>query len=316
MTQAMPFTPELPWAVDPSETVRLRKILRAAAIAFVLLSLLIAIVTPPPVERQEAEQLPPRLAKLIVEQQTPQPKAEPKPLPEPKKEELKIEKETLPETQQEVVRETPRERPTTDRVVQAREKASKSGLLAMKDQLQALRSFNAEALTQNQVKVGVEGTERREERDLITSRATSTSGGVAAPTIAHSGGGTLAGRETTKVAAPAAGNATLAKAKEQEKGGKRTGEEIKLAFDANKSAIYGIYQRALRQNPLLEGRVVFRLTIAPTGEVTACSIVSSALNDPELEGKLVARIQLINFGARAKIEPWTGNYHIDFVPAG
>lgn len=316
MTQTMSFSPALPWAVEEGEVSRLRKILKVAAGVFVVLALLIALVTPPPVERQEAEQLPPRLAQLIVEQKAPPPKPEPKPLPEPKKEEVKKEVEKTPETEPEVVKEVPRERPTEERVKQAREKASKSGLLAMKDQLQALRSFNAEALTQNQTKVGVEGTERREERDLITSRATSTSGGVAAPTIAHAGGGSLAGRQTAQVSAPAGGDATLAKAKAQEKSGRRTGEEIKLAFDANKSAIYGIYQRALRQNPLLEGRVVFRLTIAPTGEVTACSIVSSALNDPELEAKLVARIQLINFGARAKIEPWTGNYHIDFVPAG
>lgn len=312
----MTFSPTLPWAIDRGETQRLRKILRVAAIVFVLVSLLLAVITPPPLERSEAEQLPPRLAKLIVEQKAPPPKPEPKPLPEPKKEEPKPEAEKAPEPEPEIVREVPRPKPVEDRVQQAREKASKSGLLAMKDQLQALRSFNDEALTQNQAKVGVEGTERREERDLITSRATSTSGGVAAPTIAHAGGGTLAGRATTRVEAPAGGGGTLAKAKAQERSGKRTGEEIKLAFDANKSAIYGIYQRALRQNPLLEGRVVFRLTIAPTGEVTACTIVSSALNDPELEAKLVARIQLINFGARAKIEPWTGTYNIDFVPAG
>lgn len=310
----MDFSPALPWAIESGEVRRLQKILKIAAAVFLLISLLIALVTPPPVERSEAEQLPPRLAQLIVEQKAPPPKPEPKPQPEPKKEEVIKEVEKLPEP--EIVKEVPRERPTEERVQQAREKASKSGLLAMKDQLQALRSFNSEALTENQTRVGVEGTERREERDLITSRATSTSGGVAAPGVAHGGGGSLAGRETTKVAAPAAGGGTLAKAKEQEKSGRRTGEEIKLAFDANKSAIYGIYQRALRQNPLLEGRVVFRLTIAPTGEVTACSIVSSALNDPELEAKLIARIQLINFGARAKIEPWTGNYHIDFVPAG
>ncbi len=59
----------------------------------------------------------------------------------------------------------------------------------------------------------------------------------------------------------------------------RTREEIELVFDRNKSAIYAIYSRALRDNPALQGKVVLEVTIAPSGEVTDCRIVSSELGD-------------------------------------
>jgi TonB family protein len=166
------------------------------------------------------------------------------------------------------------------------------------------------------VQVGSEGTERRVERDLIGKAATAGSGGVATKSIAHAGGGTLQGRQTSKVGGPAGGGPSLAEVEREAKGSKRTGEEIKLAFDANKSAIFGIYRRALRSNPLLEGSVVFKLTVDPSGQVTACSIVSSDLKDRELEEKLVARIQLINFGTRPRLETWTGNFKMDFLPSG
>ena len=85
-------------------------------------------------------------------------------------------------------------------------------------------------------------------------------------------------------------------------------------FDKNKGAIFGLYNRALRLDPTLEGKVVLRLTIAPTGEVTFCEIVSSELGDPDLEQKLVQRVKLFQFEAR-DVEPITTTKPIDFFPA-
>lgn len=303
------FTPTLPWAINPVEQQRARRIAATAAILFLILSALFAIFEPPPVDRAEAEKVPPRLAKLVLEKKEPPPKPEPvveKPKEEPK-----------PEVKEEAPKEeAPKVKPTEQQVTKAREKASKSGLLAMKDQLAALRELSASSLKQPQTKVGSEGTEARVERDLIGLKATSGSGGVATAAVSHGGGGSLAGRATTQVEAPAGTGGGLAEVRAKARSPKRTAEEIKLAFDANKSAIYGLYRRALRQNPLLEGRVVVKLTVEPDGSVSACSIVSSALSDPDLESKLVARIQLIDFGARKGVETWTGSYHIDFVPTG
>ena len=94
----------------------------------------------------------------------------------------------------------------------------------------------------------------------------------------------------------------------------RSREEIELVFDRNKGAIYALYNRALRDNPSLQGKVVLELTIAPWGEVTNCRVLSSDLNDPELERKLIARVKLFRFEER-DVEAVTTTKPIDFFPA-
>jgi TonB family protein len=94
----------------------------------------------------------------------------------------------------------------------------------------------------------------------------------------------------------------------------RSREEIEIVFDRNKSAIYALYSRALREQPELEGKVVVQLTIAPSGEVTECRIVSTELNDPELERKLVARIRMFRFEDK-DVEAMTTTKPIEFFPA-
>ena len=94
----------------------------------------------------------------------------------------------------------------------------------------------------------------------------------------------------------------------------RTREEVELVFDRNKSAIYSLYARALRDNPALQGKVVLEVTIAPSGEVTACRVVSSDLGDAELERKLVARVKMFRFEAR-DVAQMTTTKPIEFFPA-
>ena len=79
-------------------------------------------------------------------------------------------------------------------------------------------------------------------------------------------------------------------------------------------AIFALYNRALRMDPTLEGKLVLRLTIAPSGEVTFCEIVSSELDDAELERKLVQRVKLFRFEAK-DVEAITTTKPIDFFPA-
>jgi TonB family protein len=94
----------------------------------------------------------------------------------------------------------------------------------------------------------------------------------------------------------------------------RTREEVELVFDRNKSAIYALYARALRDNPALQGKVVLEVTIAPSGEVTGCRVVSSDLGDADLERKLVARVKMFRFEAR-DVATMTTTKPIEFFPA-
>ena len=67
-------------------------------------------------------------------------------------------------------------------------------------------------------------------------------------------------------------------------------------------------------DPTLEGKLVLRLTIAPSGEVTFCEVVSSELEDPEFERRLVQRVRMFRFEAR-DVESVTTTKPIDFFPA-
>ena len=125
----------------------------------------------------------------------------------------------------------------------------------------------------------------------------------------------LKGVKTTAVS----GGAAAAPASEARRTGSsakaaRTREEIELVFDRNKSAIYAIYSRALRDNPALQGKVVLEVTIAPSGEVTDCRVISSELGDPDLERKLVARVKMFRFEDK-DVATMTTTKPIEFFPA-
>ena len=217
-----------------------------------------------------------------------------------------------------VVEPEPEPQPV-DRTQQARERARTAGLLPFAEQLAALRSDETVAKLDQTVTSGpAEGEAPRTERSLITSRAGSASSGINTAQFSRDTGGSgLVARTTTQVENPVEGfgpaggavrtGGTSAK-------GSRSREEIEMVFDRNKGAIYALYNRALRQNPALEGKLVLRLTIAPDGRVTACEVVSSELGDSELEQRLVQRVLLFRFDPK-DVEPVTTTKPIDFFPA-
>jgi len=220
-----------------------------------------------------------------------------------------------------------------ERLAAARRKASGVGLLAMKDELADLRSAPVAPQFQKDVKpgpgvgtgsgpgVGAGRSPGLPSRALITSNATGGSGGINTATLSRdTGGGGLAGRSTTVVqgvvggegGGGAGGGGTL------RRGGSgkasRSIEDIKLVFDRNKGSIYTLYNRALRQDPTLQGKVVVKLTIAPNGQVLDCQLVSSELRAPDLERKLLVRIKQFDFGAKA-VDAMVVTYPIDFLPS-
>jgi periplasmic protein TonB len=94
----------------------------------------------------------------------------------------------------------------------------------------------------------------------------------------------------------------------------RSIEDIKLVFERNKGAIYALYNRALRDEPALQGKVVLELKIAPAGSVEGVRIVSSELKAEELEKKLLARIRQFDFGAK-DVDVMVVTWPVDFLPS-
>ena len=95
----------------------------------------------------------------------------------------------------------------------------------------------------------------------------------------------------------------------------RTDEEIQIVFDRYKAALYRIYNRELRNDPSLKGKMVLRLTIEPDGRVSACAVKSTDLASPALSAEVVERVLKFDFGAKQGVPPITITYPIDFLPA-
>jgi len=96
---------------------------------------------------------------------------------------------------------------------------------------------------------------------------------------------------------------------------RRTSEDIRKTFDQYGGRLMSLYQRALRDDPNMQGTVTLKLTVAPDGSVTSCSVATSQLNNSELEAKIVTVVKGFNFGAD-EVEIWTGVHSLNLFPGG
>jgi protein TonB len=289
---------ELPWSPAEEMERRFRVILRNLGIVFAIFAVLLPFLPKHP-QVTNTDSLPERVVQLVLEPPPPPP---PPPKPKPEKPNPKAPVSA---------------KPTPAAPVDPRVKASKSGLLANMDDLAALRDVDLDKFAKNQPKTIDPGDVSVVTRSIITSKAGGTSGGISAPTSSGlaSGSGSLNGIRTAQIKGPAlatAGGATRAGGSGK---ASRSADEIALVFTRNKGAIDAMYARALRDSPALQGKVVLELTIAPSGDITAARIVSSDLNDPEFEAKLLARVRLFKFEAK-DVAALTATKPIDFFPAG
>ena len=328
-----------PWTGSPEDEERFRRILRNVLLLCLLLGLLIPWLPRPTIDREHPEEIPQRFAKLLLERApVPPPPVKPEPVVDaqakPKPEVAKPEPKKVPVPE---ARNPVPDKPPGEKLDAARRKAAGVGLLAMKNELADLRGAPVAVQLNKDIKqgpgvgsgvgpgVGAGFGQGIPVRNLITSNATRGSGGInTAGYSRDTGGGGLAGRATTLIEGVAGGGGGGGAGGGGNRGGtlqrggdgkaSRSIEEIKLVFERNKGAIYAIYNRALREDPTLEGKVVLELKIAPSGEVVECHIASSELRAPELERKLLARIKQFDFGAK-DVSMMTINWPVDFLPS-
>jgi TonB family protein len=293
----------LPWTPSEAEERTFRRVVGVAIGLFIALGIVIPLLPQPPVTQPLAPEESRRIVEFILTQPKPPPVVAPKPIEVPKA-------QTKVVTPVPVARVVPKPDP--------RKKAAESGLLALADELADLRDMDVDRdVEDTPLNAGV-GDKTRVDRNILTASVGTNSGGIAVSRVSSGfGGGStgLKGNTTARVASTVAGS-NAPEATRSGKSGKasRTREEIELVFDKNKSAIYALYSRALRDNPALQGKVVLEVTIAPSGEVTQCRVISSELGDPELERKLVARVKMFRFESR-DVATMTTTKPIEFFPA-
>ena len=299
----------LPWEVKTADRRRLRGWLQYSLGLVLCLGLAMPWLTLPEVEREELEELPPQLARIMLE------KPKPKIPPPPKPREIE---QKQPEKQPDKPKPLPKDTTVKPepQVAKAKEKAAVSGLLAFSDAFADMR----EAVDVNKlqdtaaIQRGVADAATID-RSLLTSNKSKRSSGVNVAALSRDTGGVaLSGRETTKVDAPEniAGTGGVRTPRTVDSRS-RSIEEIRRVFDSNKGSIFAIYNRTLRSNPALQGEVVLELVIDPNGRVVDCKVVASEIADQKMIDKIVNRIRLFNFGDR-DVRQTTIRYPVHFLP--
>ncbi|HEY9148181.1 MAG TPA: AgmX/PglI C-terminal domain-containing protein [Gammaproteobacteria bacterium] len=309
----LPYRPMImPWTRQGEDENRFRKSLLLVFLIVMALSGLIRVWELPELDEEEVE-VPEHLVKLVKKQ-----KPKPKP-PEPKKPEEK--KEEKKEEEKKPSEQKPK--PTPEETQQARKKAETSGVLAFKDNFSDLLADDVDANLGASANLSNKGAKAKNDgsRDLVMSQAKSSSGGINTASLSRSTGGSAGQRMGDGVSfsrvESGIGTDMIAEDRPLSSGDgpSRTDEEIQIVFDRYKAALYRIYNRELRQDPTLRGRMVLKLTIQPDGSVSAVSVDSSDMDSAALSSKIVARVRSFNFGPKEGVPAVTILYPIDFLPA-
>jgi len=285
-----------PWhkSGDDEKFVR---IVRRSILLFCILGIIIPFLPTPKVEKQQLTQVSPRLAKLLIKKK------------EQKKAEKIAKKSKTLKTKKKIKKKTAKKK-TKKKI---KKKIENSGLLALSSELADLReSFDLGKI--DNIKTTKQSVKKYNATKLISSSAGKLSSGVdktrlTVTTVDQK----LSGHSTKSVTS----NISVSKASRYNpKTGKagRTRNEIESVFQRYKGSFYSMYNRSLRKDPTIQGRVTIELTISPSGRVTACKVISSELGNKALERKIVARVKLMKFSAK-DVDTVTVSYPIDFFPS-
>ena len=336
----------MPWSKEAESESRFRRAVLVALLLCLFFGSLVPMINVP-VPDYSADlvaEIPERLAKL-VKKEPPRPAPPPKPVPKEAQEELKKrvdESKPAPEKkkpEEAPKRKTPAPEPKLAKkgggeAAAARKKAERVGVLAFKSAFADLMEETPVA------KLGTEARLSKEsprpagravaQRSLVAIQAKGgSSGGIANAGISRNigygngnkiggsgigqGGGNGSG--FSRVESSIAGVSEAGRPLSDGPGPGRTDEEIQIVFDRYKAALYRIYNRELRKDPTLRGKMLLRISIETNGSVSMCKVESTDLGSDDLVAKIVARIKRFNFGPKEGVPKITILYPIDFLPA-
>jgi hypothetical protein len=327
--EALPLHAQvMPWSRGYEEDRRFRKSLGSSLAASLVMAFMISSIALPIVDRPKVTELPERMARLVREELPPPPPPVPVeepqieeeiPEPEPEPEPQLAEEEPLPDT---VVPEAAEEPAVASAEPDTTEQVKSKGILAFRESFASAASLRTSAQLGSAARVRSPGEDAvgRTERNMVTTNAPGSSGGINLAAISRDvGGGGGQGMGDVQVSRVASSIGGGGSADRPLAGGGavagRTDEEIQIVFDRYKASLYRLYNRELRKNPTLRGQLVLKLTIEPDGTVSFCVLQSSDMDAPALADQVVDRVTTFDFGAKDDIAAVTIIYPIDFLPA-
>ena len=340
----------MPWTKQAESERRFRRaVLVALLMCFVFGASVPLIKVPIPDRLAAVAAIPERFVKLVKDE-LPKPAPVPKPVQKQAKDELtqpKEESKPKAEQQQQPDKKPkgggPAPEPTNvaessgGGAASAREKAEHIGVLAFKDAFADLMKETPVAKLGTEARLNKESPRVKgqavAQRSLVAIQAQGgSSGGIGNAGVSRnigngnvdrlggygigSGGGTGSGTGFVRVESAIAGLAESSRPTSDGLAPGRTDEEIQIVFDRYKAALYRIYNKELRKDPTLRGKILMRISIETSGAVSMCKVESTDLASPELVAKIVERIKRFNFGPKEGVPKITILYPIDFLPAG
>jgi len=337
----------MPWTREAESERRLRYAVSGALFLSLVFGVLVPLINVPIPDRlATVPEIPKRLVQLVKKDlPRPVPVPKPKPEPEPIEEEVKqAKKEPEPPTEvpkpDEKPKEAgPKEQPTKvaageGGVSAARNKAQRVGVLKFKNAFKDLMNEAPVARLGTEASLSNNSPQAQgqavAQRSLVAVQAEDgVSGGIGGSGVSRNlgngnasrlgGGSGYGGGGGEGFARVESSIANLEESSRPTSDGLapgRTDEEIQIVFDRYKAALYRIYNRELRKDPTLRGKILMRISIEPDGAVSLCKVETTDLASPELVAMIVERIRRFNFGPKEGVLKMTILYPIDFLPAG
>ena len=298
-----------PWRSATEEDHRFRWILAQTLAVSLALGASAPYIRLPESAAETEQELPPRRVYLLAVQNGFAPAATPEPMPtaaapaapDP------ADSQSAPAPAPVAPEQTPRQRVTN------------SGVLAMQDALSDLRASAPElpAMTVGGNTMDDEVYRDAPQPSSLSANVSRGSGGIVAGVDHESvlGRSGIPDRRPTQRGGGLAGSATtVGQVSTTRPALKRSQEEIQEVLDRNKGAMYTLYNRELRRDASLQGKLVMSITIAPQGNVTACTVLSSELNSVALHEALIALVSRIDFGNKPGADVVTTKIPIEFFP--
>lgn len=296
-----PYQPILmPWTDESEDKKRSRKVTSIVLVFSIIFAYITFVWVIPLTDRDQVVEIPERLTKFIKKQK-------PKPPPKPKQKAKQVEK--LKDS---------KKKPTETEKKEIRKKVQSTGVLAFKNNFADLLDDTVETKLGAQANLTNRASSARVQRSIITANSSASSGGINSAALSrdvNNGGKNISAvgfsRVDSAIGTAIADDRPLSSGP----GPSRTDEEIQIVFDRYKAALYRIYNRQLRVDPSLQGKIVLRITIEPDGSVSLCNVESTDMDSKELSRKIVERVKLFNFGDKPDVPKVTILYPIDFLPA-
>ncbi|WP_086932167.1 AgmX/PglI C-terminal domain-containing protein [Agarilytica rhodophyticola] len=302
----------LPWTIDREQEEKFKRSLKRVLIVLLVIFLIIPWLPVPDLAYEESESDIVKtkivLEPVIVEPEpTPVPVA-PTPRPAPPAEPKPVQKKTEPKEAKPVTKEPKK-----------RDIAKEQGLTAISSQLNSLRqSLDLTKLKKKNVSTSTGGKIARADSTVLgqDNLSQKSEGIVIDDNLMKNENIALTVHESTKLdgfideGAPSADSSNFY----SDLKGRRSDESIRRVFEAGKSKAYMYYLRALRDDPGLAGTFLFEVVIEPNGRISDIKMVSSELNAPSLESKILDSVKKLNFGAE-DVSPRRLKYKFNFLPS-